>query len=88
MIVAATPLDGDAMASARVARIASSPTDSVAGNAAKFVTGLLGGWTPLTRKPALASFASCSDLRMKRANSLAAADCSCDSQEPLSSTVG
>jgi hypothetical protein len=71
-----------------VARIVSSPTDRVEGSAAKLVTALLGGLTPLTRKPALASFASCSGLRMKWVNSLAAEVCSCDSHEPLSNTVG
>src|SRR5947209_1111116 len=88
MMVAASPLDGAAIASASVARIASSPTDRVEGSAAKLVTGLLGGLTPLTRKPALASLASCSGFCMKRANPLAAEACSCVTQEPLSSTAG
>ncbi len=52
------------------------------------VTSLFGGVPPSVRKPALASSASCSGLRMNRANSLAALTCSCDSQSPLSSTVG
>src|ERR1700761_3206521 len=58
MMVAATPLDGLAIASARVARVASSPTDSVDGSDGKLVTGLSGGLTPLTRNPALDSLAS------------------------------
>src|SRR5262249_57797723 len=88
MIVVAIGLDGPAMASASAARVPSSPTDKVDGSAAKLVTTLLGGLTPLTRKPALANFASCSGLRMKWVNSLAAEVCSCDSHEPLSNTVG
>jgi hypothetical protein len=73
---------------ANVARVAASPTDSGAPTGAKFVTSLFGGVPPSVRKPALASSASCSGLRMKRANSLAALTCSWDSQLPLSSTVG
>src|SRR5262249_2917857 len=60
MMVAATPDDDGVMALASVARIPSSPTDSVDGSAGKLVTALLGGLTPLTRKPAFASLASCS----------------------------
>ena len=88
MMVDATPFDGALMASASVARTASSPTERVDGSAGKLVTALLGGLTSLTRKPALARLASCSGLRRNRANSLAASVCSFDSHDPLSSTVG
>ncbi|CNV59274.1 Uncharacterised protein [Mycobacterium tuberculosis] len=88
MMVAATPADAVTMVSARVARMESSPTDKVEGSAGKLVTGLLGGLTSLTRKPALASLASCSGLCKYLANALAADVCSCDSHAPLSSTVG
>ena len=64
------------------------PTDSGAETEGKLVTSLFGGVPPSVRKPALANPASCSGLRMKRANSLAALTCSGDSQLPLSSTVG
>ena len=56
--MAAGPLDGVVTVFASVARIESSPTDSVDGSAAKLVTSLLGGLTPSTRKPALANSAS------------------------------
>src|ERR1700731_912711 len=87
-MVAASPLDGANMASASVARFASSPTDRGPGSAAKLVTGLLGGLIPFTRNPALANRASCSGFCMKRANPLAAELCSCVTQEPLSCTAG
>ena len=88
MMIAAGALDGADRVFAKVARTASSPTDSVDGSVGKPVTSLLGGLAPSTRKPALDSSASWSDLCMNRANSLAAVTCSCDSQDPLSSTVG
>ena len=71
MMIAAGAFDGVDTVLARVARIASSPTDSVDGSAANLVTSLLGGLTPSARKPALASSDSWSDLCMNRANSLA-----------------
>ena len=88
MIVTAGLSTGAVNALASVARIELSPTDSGADTDAKLVTSLRGGVAPSVRKPALASSESCSGLRMKRANSLAAVTCSWDSQSPLSSTVG
>jgi hypothetical protein len=88
MTMTAGAVAGAVSMSARVARIESSPTDRVDGSAGKLATVLLGGLTPAARKPALASAASWSGLRMNRANALAAVTCSCDNHEPLSSTAG
>ena len=46
------------------------------------------GVVPSARKPAFANAASCSGLRMNRANSLAALTCSLESHVPDSRTVG
>ena len=88
MIVTAGLPVGAVSELASVARVALSPTDSGADTGAKLVTSLCGVLPPSVRKPALASSASCSGLRRNRANSLAAVTCSCDSQVPLSRTVG
>src|SRR6201995_2629469 len=88
MMIAAGPFDGVVTVLANVARIASSPTDSVDGSAGNLVTSLLGGLTPSTRKPAFANSASCPGLCMNWANPLAAVTWSCDSHDPLSATVG
>ena len=87
-MIAAGALAGADTTLASAARVPSSPTDSVDGSAGKLVTSLFGDLLPSARKPALASSASWSGLCMNRANSLAAVTCSCDSHDPLSSTVG
>ncbi len=82
MMVTAGLATGAVSVSASETRVALSPTDSGAASGAKSVTSLCGGVPPSVRKPAFASSASCSGLRMNRANSLAAVTCSCDSQSP------